>query len=67
MSHCIGICTRYKSKPRFVDGNKKCTKCGIFIKWDGLYCPCCKQLLSAIPNSARYRRALRERKGVKEI
>jgi len=67
MSGCKGICVRYKSKPRYFEGNKKCGRCGLFIKWEGLYCPCCRQRLSSIPNSSTGRRVLRKKRGIKEI
>jgi rRNA maturation endonuclease Nob1 len=43
---CKGICLRLRAfKPahsgRYVNGQKRCQGCEIFIKWDGLWCPCC--------------------------
>jgi hypothetical protein len=43
---CKGICIRHKAqKPvgfgRYANGQKRCQICEIFIKWDGLWCPCC--------------------------
>lgn len=43
---CKGICLRLKAfKPahsgRYINGQKRCQGCEIFIKWDGLWCPCC--------------------------
>jgi hypothetical protein len=43
---CKGICIRHKAhKPvgsgRYATGQKRCQRCEIFIKWDGIFCPCC--------------------------
>ena len=43
---CKGICIRHKasgpiSYGRYAIGQKRCQICEIFIKWDGIYCPCC--------------------------
>jgi hypothetical protein len=43
---CKGICIRHKasgpiSYGRYATGQKRCQICEIFIKWDGIYCPCC--------------------------
>jgi len=43
---CNGRCIRYKAmKPlragRYSTGQKRCQICELFIKWDGLWCPCC--------------------------
>jgi predicted amidophosphoribosyltransferase len=43
---CRGICTRHKSKKipktlRYSENEKRCQICDIFIKWNGLFCPCC--------------------------
>ena len=37
---------------------KKCSKCCVFIKWDGIYCPCCGVRLS---NRAKNNKARQER------
>jgi len=43
---CKGICIRHKAqKPpgtgRYSTGQKRCQVCEIFLRWDGLWCPCC--------------------------
>jgi rRNA maturation endonuclease Nob1 len=59
---CKGICLRLKAfKPahsgRYVNGQKRCQGCEIFIKWDGLWCPCCGFRLRLGPrNSANKER-----------
>jgi hypothetical protein len=39
---CNEICRKYQIKTnRYSDGIKRCSKCEVFIKWDGIHCPCC--------------------------
>jgi hypothetical protein len=68
---CKGICIRHKAqKPvgsgRYVSGQKRCQICEIFIKWDGLWCPCCGYRLRTKPRNLKYKAKLRARR-VKEI
>lgn len=47
---CKGVCDRYKSTGtsmqfKYQEGQKRCTSCGIFIKCDGVRCPCCNMKL----------------------
>ena len=48
---CNGICERFKAKrnhtipSRYKEGQKRCSVCEIFIKWDETYCPCCNYKL----------------------
>ncbi|MDH3339981.1 MAG: hypothetical protein OEL84_01705 [Nitrosopumilus sp.] len=60
MSKCKGVCDRYKAtKPRggsrYANGQKRCQVCEIFIKWEGLWCPCCGYRLRARPRNRIYR------------
>lgn len=53
MGSCKGICGRYKAniqrgtagQPIYGSGIVRCSTCGerdgIYLKWDGLNCPCC--------------------------
>jgi hypothetical protein len=61
---CKGICIRHKAqKPvgsgRYVSGQKRCQICEIFIKWDGLWCPCCGYRLRTKPRNKKYKARLR--------
>jgi|LWDU01.1.fsa_nt_gi hypothetical protein len=45
---CTGLCLKYKFKsitPRlskYEQGASRCNNaCEVFIKWDGIFCPCC--------------------------
>ena len=49
---CNGVCERYRAKrnhslpSRYTDGQKRCSVCEVFIKWDeNSYCPCCNYKL----------------------
>jgi hypothetical protein len=61
---CKGICIRHKAqKPvgfgRYANGQKRCQICEIFIKWDGLWCPCCGYRLRTKPRNLKYKAKLR--------
>jgi len=63
---CKGICTRYKAqKPvgtgRYASGQRRCQICEIFIKWEGLWCPCCGYRLRTKPRNLKYKAKLRAR------
>jgi hypothetical protein len=64
---CKDICIRHKAqKPvgsgRYAIGQKRCQICEIFIKWDGLWCPCCGYRLRSKPRNLKYKAKLRARK-----
>jgi hypothetical protein len=68
---CKGICIRHKAqKPvgsgRYSMGQKRCQICEIFIKWDGLWCPCCGYRLRTKPRNLKYKAKLRARNKIKE-
>jgi len=63
---CKGICIRYKTqKPvdngRYASGQKRCQTCGLFIKWEGIWCPCCGYKLRTRPRKLMYKAKLRAR------
>lgn len=50
MSHCNGICTKYRVKMypgigRYESGQKLCRTCEVYINWKGADCPCCRTKL----------------------
>ena|SRR2546421_4131371 len=68
---CKGICIRHKaSRPgignRYSTGQKRCQICEIFIKWDGLWCPCCAYRLRMKPRNLKSESKLRARKKIAE-
>ena len=63
---CKGICTRYKAQQpvgtgRYASGQRRCQICEIFIKWEGLWCPCCGYRLRTKPRNLKYKAKLRAR------
>jgi hypothetical protein len=68
---CKGICIRHKAqKPsnsgRYAIGQKRCQICEIFIKWDGIWCPCCGYRLRTRPRNKKYKASLRAGKKQKD-
>lgn len=62
---CNGVCNRYKAqKPtgvgRYATGQKRCQICEVFVKWEGLWCPCCNYRLRGKPRNKVYKEKLRE-------
>ena len=61
---CRGICESYRAKKpdyengRYDDGQKRCSTCDIFTKWDGARRPCCGQILRTRTRNTRHRAAL---------
>ena len=46
--HCKGKCEDYKysrkgrhGMPRLSADFARCRTCDVYLKWDGIYCPCC--------------------------
>jgi hypothetical protein len=69
---CKGICIRHKAqKPvgsgRYASGQKRCQICEIFIKWDGLWCPCCGYRLRTKPRNLKYKAKLRARTKIQQM
>ncbi len=66
---CKGICERHKAlRPgedsggrRYSAGQKRCAMCELFIKWDGLWCPCCGCRLRANPRNTVDRKRSRRK------
>ena len=62
--HCDSSCKKYKAKSnsleggRYEQGQKRCPQCELFIKWDGLWCPCYGRLLRTKPRGTRLKRRL---------
>ena len=68
---CKGICIRHKAyKPyrsgRYANGQKRCQICDLFIKWDGLWCPCCGCRLRIGPRLFKHKAKLRIKEKQKE-
>ena len=60
---CRGICIRHRAlKPngrgRYVDGQKRCQVCEVFLRWENLWCPCCGYRLRTRPRNIKYKSKL---------
>ena len=64
---CKGRCILYKNLSRYAMGNKRCHQCTLFIKWDGLLCPCCGYKLRTRPRHSKFKEKLREQKLIPKI
>ena len=53
---CKGICIRHKAASNnYANGQKRCQIFEMFIKWDGLSCPCCGYRLRNGPRSFKFK------------
>ena len=64
---CKGICGQYKAKRstlstrhRYKAGQRRCSVCEIYIKWEGRWCPCCGLTLRTKPRNTKDRQNLQE-------
>ena len=70
---CKGICIRHKALGRYNSEHKRCQQCEIFIKWNGLRCPCCGYKLRTRPrnfsnaNSKEEKKSSRSTKENKDV
>ena len=57
---CKEICFFHKAKSngkkRYSNNQKRCQTCKIFIKWEGLWCPCCGYMLRTHPRNSKSRK-----------
>ena len=65
--YCKGVCVRFKAKKpegvgsrRYTEGQKRCTICGIFLVYEGIWCPCCGYKLRITPRKSENKKTLRE-------
>ena len=63
---CKGTCIRHKAVGkmaggRYANGQKRCQVCDIFLKWDGLFCPCCGCKVRGKPRNIKWKEKLREK------
>jgi hypothetical protein len=65
---CKGICVRYKgASNHYANGQKRCQVCQLFIKWNGLWCPCCRGRLRIGPRRFKLKSKLRELEEAKKV
>ncbi|MFL6402302.1 MAG: hypothetical protein ACJ71M_02325, partial [Nitrososphaeraceae archaeon] len=51
---------------RYRTGHKRCKACDIFLKWDGLRCPCCGYKLRTTQTNIKLKAKLREERKIVE-
>ena len=62
---CRGICTRHRAQRpsgsfgRYATGQKRCQMCAIFMRWDGLWCPCCGCRVRTKPRNSKFKQKLK--------
>jgi hypothetical protein len=62
---CKGICIRHKASRGYANGHKRCNQCDLFIKCEGLWCPCCEYKLRTKPRNFS-KTKLREKSAIEE-
>jgi hypothetical protein len=64
---CKGICVHYKAASNhYANGQKRCLVCDLFIKWNGLFCPCCGYRLRIRPRKFKLKPKLTEQQVIEE-
>mgnify|MGYP001167541317 FL=1 len=57
---CKKICLDHKAenfgKNRYLNNQKRCQICEIFIEWEGTWCPCCGYMLRTHPRNSKSRK-----------
>jgi hypothetical protein len=43
----------HKASGRYANGHKRCQICDLFIKWYGVFCPCCGSRLRMGPRNIK--------------
>jgi hypothetical protein len=58
---CKGICIRHRAqKPlgsfgRYATGQKRCQVCSVYMRWGGLWCPCCGCKVRTRPRNSKFK------------
>ena len=61
---CKGVCIRHRAQRpgsfgRYAAGQKRCQVCALFMKWDGLWCPCCGCRVRTKPRNSKFKQKLK--------
>ena len=48
-------------------GYRRCSVCEIFLKYQGVYCPCCSNRMRVTPNNNKARQRVREKRLISRI
>ncbi|MBS1268991.1 MAG: hypothetical protein MAG458_01727 [Nitrosopumilus sp.] len=55
---CREICKQFKTRKLGISkyfNAKRCTKCCVYMKYEGVFCPCCNIRLRSKPRSSKAR------------
>ncbi len=71
MMGCNNTCEKYRAikpplpKTRYLEGQKRCQVCDLYVWWKGIYCPCCGIRLRTTPRGyGNSREIFRDKKGI---
>ena len=61
---CKGVCIRHRAQRpdsfgRYAVGQKRSQVCALFMKWDGLWCPCCGCRVRTKPRNSKLKQKLK--------
>jgi hypothetical protein len=48
-------------------GYRRCSNCEVFLKYQGVYCPCCSNRMKVTPNNNKARQKVREERLINTI
>ena len=64
---CNGVCYKYEVMRtpigHYAAGHKRCIPCGIWLIWEGMFCPCCGIHLRTKPRNSGFKKKFEERTG----
>lgn len=63
---CKSLCGNYASAitpglSRYADGQSRCITCDVYVKWEGIFCPCCGGRLRKKPRRSLNKEILRNK------
>jgi hypothetical protein len=64
---CKGICIRHRAqKPvgsfgRYATGQKRCQVCAVYMRWEGLWCPCCGRKVRTRPRNSKFKQKFKQK------
>ena len=67
------ICNLEEYKPKKTvrgaaeKGYRRCSNCEVFLKYQGVYCPCCSNRMKVTPNNNKARQKVREKRLISRI
>ena len=65
---CSGKCEKYRKNRRYdTPDTKYCPNCDSFVRWEGLFCPCCGTKMRANPRHSKWRHRYQEKRNVRRL